>query len=165
MNFPKQGIACVGAVCVAEKDGQKHVLLQERWKPTRDPIYSGTLETPVGVLDLEFEPLHEAVMREIREEAGLRTIKVHGVCMIETNTRGDEYALIEPFCVTQVTKGGKPWVMTGFVCDVEYTEPTTHPEETRNPRWVPVSELQEMIKNPDLFFPLTYPMLKKFIEQ
>jgi len=40
--------AIVSAIIEREHVGEAQVLIQTRWKPTRDPEYSGTLEIPAG---------------------------------------------------------------------------------------------------------------------
>ena len=36
----------VSAIIEREHNGEKEILVQTRWKPERDPLYSGTLEIP-----------------------------------------------------------------------------------------------------------------------
>ena len=38
----------VSALMEREHNGEKEILAQTRWKPQRDPLYSGTLEIPAG---------------------------------------------------------------------------------------------------------------------
>jgi hypothetical protein len=38
--------AVVSVIIERERDGDVEVLLQTRWKPDHDPVYSGTLEIP-----------------------------------------------------------------------------------------------------------------------
>jgi 8-oxo-dGTP pyrophosphatase MutT (NUDIX family) len=161
--YPKQGIACVAGIVLAEKDGQKYVLLQERWKKVGD-IYNGKFEIPAGVLDKEYENIVDAVKREVLEEANIVVNEVVGV---KENyyefSNGDKMLEVVPFCITQQLVGGKAYVCNTFICKADFTEPKHQDIETRNPKWVSIAELMELVKNPDLFFPLTYPALIKFI--
>jgi 8-oxo-dGTP pyrophosphatase MutT (NUDIX family) len=50
--------------------GEKEILVQTRWKPDRDPLYSGTLEIPAGGMHV-YENVYDAVKREVLEETGL----------------------------------------------------------------------------------------------
>ena len=50
---------------------QREFLVQTRWKPEGDPVYSGRIEFPAGVLDVEYESVFDAIAREIHEETGL----------------------------------------------------------------------------------------------
>ena len=38
----------VSVIVERERDGFFEILLQTRWKPERDPVYSGALEIPAG---------------------------------------------------------------------------------------------------------------------
>ena len=50
--------------------GSRRILLQERWKPERDPQNSGKLELPGGKWNA-FESMADCLRREIYEETGL----------------------------------------------------------------------------------------------
>ncbi len=41
-------VPVVSALIEREHEGEKQLLIQTRWKPERDPAYSGTLEIPAG---------------------------------------------------------------------------------------------------------------------
>src|SRR4030095_1345693 len=58
-NFP-----IVSAIIEREHDGEKEILVQTRWKPERDPLYSGTLEIPAGGMHV-YEKVYDAVKREV----------------------------------------------------------------------------------------------------
>ena len=38
----------VSAIIEREHNGEQEILVQTRWKPERDPLYSGALEIPAG---------------------------------------------------------------------------------------------------------------------
>ena len=59
--------AVVSAIIEREWNGHTEVLVQTRWKPERDPVYSGTLEIPAGGVD-QYENVYDAVKREVFEE-------------------------------------------------------------------------------------------------
>ena len=61
----------VSAIIEREHNGEKEILVQTRWKPERDPLYSGTLEIPAGGMHV-YENVYDAVKREVLEETGLR---------------------------------------------------------------------------------------------
>ena len=63
----------VSAIIERERNGTKEVLIQTRWKPENDPVYSGTLEIPAGGLN-KYENVYEAVKREVFEETELKVI-------------------------------------------------------------------------------------------
>jgi SAM-dependent methyltransferase len=123
-----------GAIIEREHNGEREVLLQTRWKPSRDPVYSGTLEFPAGVLDHPYENIFDTMAREIREEAGLELVSVRGQDRTKELTTGRDDAAFgfRPFCCTQQLKNGKPWVGFIFVCTVEPGEPKVQVSETKD---------------------------------
>jgi len=66
----------VSAIIEREHGGEKEILVQTRWKPERDPLYSGTLEIPAGGMHV-YENVYDAVKREVLEETGLRVTKFY----------------------------------------------------------------------------------------
>jgi 8-oxo-dGTP pyrophosphatase MutT (NUDIX family) len=160
--YPKQAIACVAAIVVAMKDNEKYILIQERWKQGGSP-YDGRWEIPAGVMDIEYESMLETVKREVMEEAGIEVTEIVGAKEYDFSN-GDRILKIEPYCISQQTVGGRPYVCSGFVCSANYTEPKAQEGETKNPQWVKASQLKEMIKDPDKFFPLIYPILETYLD-
>jgi len=142
----------VGGIIERTNSGEKEVLLQTRWKPERDPVYSGTFEFPAGVLDKPFENVFDALAREIKEEAGLTLKKIKGESKTKVfSPRGNDLSFgFRPFCCTQQLKNGKPWIGFIFICEVEDEEPVAQKTEVKDIRWVKVSELREMFnKTPE----------------
>jgi len=154
-------IPFTGAIVEREQDGGRELLVQTRWQPGPDPIYSGTLEFPVGKLDVPYENVFDAVAREVREETGLtlKSIKGEDRTAELTSGRDDAAFGFRPFCCTQQLKNGKPWIGFIFVCMVEPgQEPKAQVSETKDVRWVKASELQKMFENsPEKFFALELP--------
>src|SRR5215467_8029861 len=66
----------VSAIIEREHHGEKEILVQTRWKPDRDPLYSGTLEIPAGGMHA-YENVYDAVKREVLEETGLRITRLY----------------------------------------------------------------------------------------
>jgi SAM-dependent methyltransferase len=153
-------IAYCGAIVEREQDGEKEVLMQTRWKPHADPVYSGTLEFPAGVLDKPFEDVHDTLAREIKEEAGLtlKTIKNDSRTSPLSTGKDDSIIGFRPYCCTQQLKNGKPWVGFIFICEVEPGEPTAQLSEAKDAKWMKVSEVKSLYENsPDKFFGLELP--------
>ena len=69
-DFP---VPIVSAIIERQRDGEIEVLVQTRWKPDKDPKYSGTLEIPAGGIG-PFENIYDALRREVFEETGLNVI-------------------------------------------------------------------------------------------
>ncbi len=116
----KMSIPFVGGIIERNNDGEREVLIQTRWKPNRDPIYSGTLEFPAGVLDRPYENIYKALKREIKEECGLnlKNIKNDSRTKNYSPNKSDKSFGFRPFCCVQQLKDGKPWVGFIFLCEV-----------------------------------------------
>ena len=56
----------VSAIIERERNGEIEVLVQTRWKPHSDPVYSGTLEIPAGGIK-RYENVYDAITREVFE--------------------------------------------------------------------------------------------------
>ena len=134
--------------------------MQTRWKPERDPVYSGTLEFPAGVLDIPFENVYEAIAREIREETGLTLKEIKNESRtIEYSPKGTDLSFgFKPFCCVQQLKEGKPWIGFIFLCEIEAGEPKAQRGENKDVRWIRKSELKEIFeKTPEKLFTLEIP--------
>jgi 8-oxo-dGTP pyrophosphatase MutT (NUDIX family) len=105
-------IPCCGAIIERDNNGEKEVLLQTRWQPGFDLVYSGTLEFPIGKLDQPFENVHDTLAREIKEETGLtlKTIRQDRRTPVLGTGKDDGAIGFRPFCCTQQLKNGKPWI-------------------------------------------------------
>lgn len=149
-----------GAIIERDNNGEKEVLIQTRWKPHADPIYSGTLEFPAGVLDKPFEDVHDTLAREIKEEAGLtlKAIKQDQRTPVITTSKDDNIIGFRPYCCTQQLKNGKPWIGFVFVCEVESGEPTAQLSEAKDAKWMKASEVKSIYENsPEKLFGLELP--------
>lgn len=153
-------IPYAGAIIERDNNGVVELLMQTRWKPHADPLYSGTLEFPAGVLDKPFESVYETLAREVKEEAGLtlKSIKNEDHTKIYSPKGTDEIIGFKPFCCTQQLKDGKPWIGFVFVCEVEPGEPKSQLSEAKDARWMPASEVKELVeKSPEKLFGLELP--------
>lgn len=158
---------CVPVVSVLIErlhDGEKQLLVQTRWKPERDPVYSGTMEIPAGWVD-KYENIYDALKREVREETGLDIIKITPDNKTEIMGEKDDGAFaFETFCCQQQVKGGLPWVGFVFLCEVEDKEPEPQEEEVRDIRWMPIGELKDLVESkPDEIFTLQLPVLQFYL--
>lgn len=149
-----------GAIVERVQNGEKEILMQTRWKPHRDPVYSGTLEFPAGVLDKPFEDVHETLAREIKEEAGLtlKAIRQDQRTLLLTAGKDDSIIGFRPYCCTQQLKNGKPWIGFVFVCEVEPGEPIAQLSEAKDAKWMKTSEVKAIYENsPEKLFGLELP--------
>ena len=148
-------VPIVSAIIERVYDGEKEILVQTRWKPDRDPHYSGTLEIPAGGMH-RYENVYDAVKREVLEETGLRVISFYPDIRTKTYAPHDDdcFAFV-PFCCQQQLKGGLPRVGFVFLCQVEDAEPVPQHEEVHDIRWMKVSELRKIIdETPERIFTL-----------
>lgn len=152
----KTNIPVVSAIIERNHNGKTEVLVQTRWKPERDPVYSGTLEIPAGWID-EYENVYDALKREILEETGLVVTKIKpDVKTSEHKTEKDDssFAFV-PFCCQQQLKGGKPWIGFVFLCKVEDSEPKAQVDEVKDVRWIEKDELRKIFtETPEEIFTL-----------
>lgn len=147
-------------------DGTVELLLQTRWKPDRDPLYSGTFEFPAGKMDIPFENVYDTLKREIMEETGLTLKQVKNDSQTnEISLRQNDLAFgFRPFCCVQQLRNGQPWVGFIFLCEVENNRlPIPKHDETKNPQWVNRDVVKELIQTcPEKFFSLELPALKYY---
>lgn len=162
----KLAIPYVAAIVERMHEGRRQILLQTRWKPDSDPIYSGTLEFPAGVLDVHYESVYDAVAREIEEESGLVVSRVVGEDPITLSSDKDEILGFSPFYCTQQIRNGKPWVGFVFLCEVEDGELKAQAGETKDPQWVDYDQAKNMVRQtPERFFSLELPALIKYFDR
>lgn len=92
----------------------------------------------------------------MKEESGLDITFIQG-----ENERSEKSILIEPFCVTQMKTG--PFIGLIFLCQAT-GEPAPLTEESRDARWIDLSELREIVlQNPERIYPPFLASLKKFL--
>ncbi|PIR95935.1 MAG: hypothetical protein COT92_03710 [Candidatus Doudnabacteria bacterium CG10_big_fil_rev_8_21_14_0_10_42_18] len=157
----------ISAILLKYEGGEGFIHLQERWKPKTSPTYSGMLEIPAGGIDA-YENIYDALAREVREECGLEIAKVIGDYQGEIlePRKKDKSFVFKPFICQQVleTNNGLPWIGFVFVCLAE-GKVKINPNEARNPQWVSLARLKEMLnKDKPRFFPLQLPVLKYLCE-
>lgn len=148
-------IPVVSAIIQRKNNGKVEVLVQTRWKPDRDPIYSGTLEIPAGWIE-KYENVYDALRREVYEETGLKVVRIYPDVKTQTfSSHDDESFAFVPFCCQQQLKGGKPWIGFVFLCEVENKEPVAQSDEVKDIQWMNKTKLQELVeKNPEKIFTL-----------
>jgi SAM-dependent methyltransferase/8-oxo-dGTP pyrophosphatase MutT (NUDIX family) len=167
-KFGGIAIPCAGAIIEQEVDGEVEVLIQTRWQPGFDTIYSGTLEFPIGRLDVPYENIFDTVAREIKEEAGLvlHAIRGEDKTAVLTSGKDDEIIGFRPFCCIQQLKNGRPWVGFIFLCSVEPGEPKSQLSETRDVRWIKAVELRKLFESsPEKFFGLQLPAWQYYFQE
>jgi len=158
----------VGGIIQREKKGEKEVLMQTRWKPDRDPFYSGTLEFPAGILDVGYENIYDALEREILEETGLKLKSIinDNQTQIHSPKKVDGSFGFRPFCCVQQLNKGYPWIGFIFLCEAEEGELKAQEDEVKNVLWMKALEVKEMLENtPEKLFTLEVPAWEYYFSQ
>ena len=148
-------IPVVSAIIERIHNGEKEILVQTRWKPKEDPVYSGCIEIPGGKIG-SFENVYDALKREVLEETGLNVIKIkHEVKTDVHSPKKDGSFAFVPFCCNQQIKGGMPWIGFAFICIAEDRNPKPTGDGTKDIRWMKASDLKEILeKTPEKIFTL-----------
>lgn len=152
----KPSLPVVSAIIERQHNGKTQILVQTRWKPERDPVYSGTLEIAAGVMD-EYENVYDSLRREVLEETGLtiKKIKPDNQTKIYSTDKDDASFGLMPFCCHQQLKNGRPWIGFAFLCEVEDAEPKPQQEEVKDIRWMDKEELKNIFETtPEKIFTL-----------
>lgn len=157
----------VSAILQKKENDDLKIFIQTRWKPHVDSPYSGMLEIPAGGIE-SYEDVYDSLKREVKEECGLDIVKIVNdfKSTIEEPVLGDQAFVFRPFLCQQVlsTRNGLPWIGFVFLCEVE-GEIKMQESEAKDPVWINLKELEEMITNkPESFFPLQLPVLKYYLE-
>lgn len=156
----------ISAILQKKELGETKIFIQTRWKPHIDSPYSGMFEIPAGGIE-PYEDVYETLKREVKEECGLDVIKIieNYKSEIEKPIDGDEAFVFKPFVCQQVlsTRNGLPWIGFVFLCEVS-GEIKMQEDEARDPVWLNMKELEELLKNtPEKIFPLQLPVLKYYL--
>ncbi len=163
----KPSLPVVSAIIERVHEGKTQVLVQTRWKPDRDPVYSGTLEIAAGVID-EFENVYDALKREVFEETGL-TIKKFtpdDQTKIYSTGKSDASFGFIPFCCHQQLKNGRPWIGFAFLCEVEDAAPKAQQEEVRDIRWIDKEDFKKIFtETPEKIFALQLGVLDYYFRK
>ncbi len=157
-------IPVVGAIIERQKNGQTEVLIQTRFKPDIDPVYSGTFEMPIGWIE-KYENVYDALKREVLEETGLTITKItpHNSTKVYSFKNDGSFGFAPYFCVQQI-KGGKPWIGFMFLCEVEDKEPVAQETEVKDIRWISKTLLKEIFnQTPEKFFTLQAGVLDYYL--
>lgn len=158
-------VPIVSAIIERQQEKFTEVLVQIRWKPDVDPIYSGMFEIPAGGINL-YENVYDALKREVFEETGL--IVTSFKPNVRTNLHsqnGDDVFAFVPFCCQQQLSG-KARIGFVFICSVENSDPIPAPDEVKEISWMKISELRKLLEeSPEQIFTFQLPVLEFYLSQ
>ncbi|MCR2044043.1 NUDIX hydrolase [Anaerosalibacter massiliensis] len=153
----------VGGIIEKNISGIDYILVQDRYKDdARSEL--GLIEIPSGKIR-EFENIFNCLRREIWEETGLEVTYIEGeneAIIFEEN----DYKVLNyiPFSCSQNIKGIYPIMVQTFICKAN-GELLKQTNETKNIRWISLSELQELLENnEESFYPMHVLTLKKYLK-
>ncbi len=154
---------CVGAIIERIIDGEKHILLQTRWKADGGDT-NGKIELPAGKIR-EYENVFDALRREVYEETGLTVRVIEGESSAITNTlNGVTTISFQPFCITQNLSGAYSIILNTFICEAD-GDPCDCTEETQNICWKKLSDIRRIVQEtPDQIFFMHLNALKKYLQ-
>lgn len=157
-------IPMVSCIIEREHKGQIEVLIQTRWKPHEDPIYSGLFELPGGKIR-SFENVFDTLKREVKEETGLNVVSVKAEKTKKYSIKKDCAFAFKSFCCLQQLKSGRPWV--GFVFIVQAKGKVCRKgDDNKNVHWIKKSDLKTIFdNNPKKIFTLHLGVLDMYFRQ
>jgi ADP-ribose pyrophosphatase len=154
-------IPAVTALISMEVEGDKFLLIQERWK--NNVLEDGLLEIPGGKIR-EFENIFDALRREVSEETGYKVTYIYGEEK-SIITKLNNYEVINYECFYSSQNLGKNYpIMTNFfLCEVEGNR-LEESDESKNINWMSLRKLKEIINsNPEKFYPMHIEAIRKYI--
>lgn len=154
-----------GAIIIKTIDGERHILIQERYKKGAENE-NGLIEIPAGKIRAN-ENIYACLRREIREETNYTIKKIYGEEKSEViHSNGYSVLCYEPFSSSQNIADGYPIMVQVFVCEVE-DDDAAHDasDESKNVRWIAINGLKEKLTSPDELYPMHISALRKFCEK
>ena len=151
----------IGAIIERMINGKKRIIIQERWKEDGNET-NGKYELPAGKIR-EYENIYDTVRREVLEETGLKVTKIQGE---EDLIYSEETKTISfmPFYVTQNLENAYSIIANHFICEAE-GEPISETNESRNIRWIEITELSDLLKkDKSKFFIMNVNAIEKYLK-
>ncbi|TDF99786.1 NUDIX hydrolase [Paenibacillus piri] len=137
------------AIIERQLNDDTEIVIQTRNKPN-EPL---KLELPGGRIE-PYEPLTQALRREVMEETGLELTEIEGEqTRVDTSDISPEFAVecLKPFAAYQTVHGPIDSVGYYFRCKAE-GELVRKGDETSDIRWIGVKELSVMMVRDPLQF-------------
>jgi 8-oxo-dGTP diphosphatase len=137
------------AIIERNVNGTVEIIVQTRNKPDGPQ----RIELPGGRIE-QYESLISALIREVKEETGLDVVEIEGE-ETKVDTVGMdpnfEVECIRPFGVYQTIKGPFDSVGVYFRCKTQ-GDLVEVGDDSKNPRWITVDKLKQMMKEDPLQF-------------
>ncbi|MGZ0067606.1 NUDIX hydrolase [Microbacterium arborescens] len=144
-------------VLAREREHPTRLLLQQRWKPSSDPVNSGRWELPGGKWRA-FEPIASCAVRELQEETGLVDIQVLGA-RSDHELLGDEVQVSGGVQLVQMLAGPYPSLLA-VVDAVASGAPHAEGDGSRAAQWMEETVVRDLMRSePETFTALTFAAL------
>lgn len=142
-------------------NGQKEIVIQKRNKENEQ---ISVFELPGGRIE-EFESITDALIREVKEETGLKITSIVNVNRkIITTNHGSEVECLQPAFSFQTIDGPIDSLGYYFICEAE-GELLIEGDGTKDIQWINKSYLEMKINNGTLDFNgMDYAALKYYFE-
>lgn len=140
------------------------LLIQTRNKPAIDKTHSGLIEIPGGLMD-KYCPVEEMAIKEVFEETGVKCEIIGFTPNGERKRQGELSSLTaRPFCCVQQIEGNRLYFGVVYLARYISGKPRENAKETKDPRWVPILKLKDLVeKKPKSIFSLYLPVLKNYL--
>ncbi len=107
-------VPMVSAIIERQRGPITEVLVQVRWKPQQDPLYSGTFEIPAGGIEL-YESVYDALSRQAHGGARKKLFPtVRHLC--DNRTRVTPRSQASPVSPALIRRRADPWPTTSPTC-------------------------------------------------
>src|SRR3954454_8607210 len=137
-------VPTVSAIIERQHRGRTQVLIQVRWKPDKDPVYSGAFEIPAGGI-YQSENVYDALKREVFEETGLRVTAIRPDAKTAVHSQhGDDVFAFVPFCCHQQLSGKARIGFVVICTDEALIVPA--PAEVQEIVWLDRAELRRLLQ-------------------
>ncbi|MCX6795151.1 MAG: DUF2064 domain-containing protein [Candidatus Falkowbacteria bacterium] len=158
INYDELSISIPLSSCIIKKNeaGTNYIFIQDRYKPIADPANTNKIEIPATLIK-KFQLPQDAIRRDVLEESGLNIeIENPDESILQTGEDGELVSRYPVFSCVQQLMGGRSYLQLVFQACYKSGEFSEKLRKSRNPRWIPETDLERMVSDsPESFSPLT----------